>query len=168
LLWLLDGGEAARANLRREAATRGVDPHRLRFAPARPYEAHLGCLPHADLYLNPFLYSSRSIAFNALRSGVPVLACPGRTMASRLALPFLRELGLDELVVGSAEEYEERASSLATSREALERLKGRVKDAGAGAAIFDPAGKVRGLERALAAIVERQRAGLAPDTLVLE
>jgi protein O-GlcNAc transferase len=165
LLWLLDGGEAARANLRREAAARGINPDRLRFAPARPYEAHLACLAHADLYLNPFLYSSRSIAFNALRAGVPVLMCPGETMASRLALPFLRELGLDELVAGSVKEYEERATRLAVNRNELEAFKNKVREAGAGAVTFDAPQKVRGLERALAAIVERQRAGLAPATL---
>lgn len=168
VLWLLDGGEVARSNLRREAASRGVDPQRLRFAPSRPYEAHLACLAHADLYLNAFLYSSRSIAFNALRAGVPVLMCPGRTMASRLALPFLRELGLDELVVASAQEYEERATRLATSRAELEGLKRKVRHAGARAVTFDAAEKVRGVERALAAIVERQRAGLAPQTMALD
>lgn len=168
LLWLLDGGEAARSNLRREAASRDIDPARLRFAPSAPYEAHLACLAHADLYLNAFLYSSRSIAFNALRAGVPVLMCPGPTMASRLALPFLRELGLDELAVASAREYEERAVRLAGRRDELEELKRRVREAGSRAATFDPVEKVRGIERALAAIVERQRSGLAPQTVVLD
>jgi protein O-GlcNAc transferase len=167
ILWLLDGGEVARANLRREAALRDVDPERLRFAPARPYEAHLACLAHADLYLNPFLYSSRSIAFNALRAGVPVLMCPGRTMASRLALPFLHDLGLDELLADSPHEYEERAIELACDRDALGRMKNKLREASGHAATFDAAEKVRGLERALAAIVERQRSGGAPETLVL-
>jgi protein O-GlcNAc transferase len=167
ILWLLDGGEVARANLRREAALRDVDPERLRFAPARPYEAHLACLAHADLYLNPFLYSSRSIAFNALRAGVPVLMCPGRTMASRLALPFLRDLGLDELLADSPREYEERAIELACDRDALGRMKNKLREASGHAATFDAAEKVRGLERALAAIVERQRSGGAPETLLL-
>lgn len=168
LLWLLDGGEAARNNLRREAVSRGVDPDRLRFAPSRPYEAHLGCLALADLYLNPYLYSSRSIAFAALRAGVPVLMCPGRTMVSRLALPFLHELGLEELVAESPQEYEERAARLATNRPELEALKRKVREAGARAATFDAAEKVRGVERALAAIVERHRKCLAPQTMVLD
>ncbi len=167
LLWLLDGGEAARRNLRREAAARGIDPKRLRFAPARPYEAHLACLAQADLYLNPFLYSSRSIAFNALRAGVPVLMTPGQTMASRLALPFLHELGLGDLVVSSRGEYERRAIELASDRTALDAVKRKVRQAGANAATFDPGQKVRALEQALAAIVERQRGGLDPQTLIL-
>jgi len=89
-------------------------------------------------------------------------------MVSRLALPFLHELGLEELVAASQQEYEERATRLATNRPELEAVKRKVREAGARAGTFDAAAKVHGVERALAAIVERHRAGRAPQTMVLD
>jgi predicted O-linked N-acetylglucosamine transferase (SPINDLY family) len=168
VLLLLDAGKLFNANLRARARERSIDAARLLFAPASPYQAHLGCLPHADLFLDTFFYSARSMAFNALRAGVPVLTCPGATMASRLAVPFLRSMGLDDLIVDSVDAYERKALELATDREALARIKQRVTAARQTAPAFDTVGRVRAVERAFVAMVERHRAGLPPDTLVVD
>jgi len=167
VLWLLDGGKLFNANLRARAREGGIDDARLLFAPASPYMAHLGCLVHADLFLDTFFYSARSMAFNALRAGVPVLTCPGNTMASRLALPFLVSMGLVELVAESPEAYERKALHYLTDRDALTGLKKRVAEARGGPA-FDTRSRVRAVERAFIALVERHRAGLPPATLTIE
>lgn len=52
VLWLLDGGETARVNLRREAKLAGVEEERLVFAPLVSKREHLRRLRLADLFVD--------------------------------------------------------------------------------------------------------------------
>ena len=52
VLWLLDGGETARVNLRRQARLAGVDEDRVVFAPLVGKEEHLQRLRLADLFVD--------------------------------------------------------------------------------------------------------------------
>lgn len=52
VLWLLDGGERARANIRRQAGLAGVDEDRVVFAPLVGKEEHLQRLRLADLFVD--------------------------------------------------------------------------------------------------------------------
>lgn len=168
VLWLLDEGPVPCANLRREAEARGVAPERLVFAPKLELQLHLGRLEHADLFLDTFCCNAHTTALDALWAGVPVLTRRGTTMASRLASTFVRSAGLDELVVDSAEDYERKAMQLAPDSGSLGRLKQMLGEATYHAPLFDSAARVRALERAFAAMVGRHRAGLPPDTLIIE
>ena len=67
---------AARANLRREAVARGINPDRIVFAGNLPFEAHLDRLRLADLFLDTFPYNAHTTASDALRMGLPLLTCP--------------------------------------------------------------------------------------------
>src|SRR5258705_4154860 len=53
VLWLFEGNAAAPANLRREAANRGVAPERLVFAPKVPPADHLARHRLPDLFPHP-------------------------------------------------------------------------------------------------------------------
>lgn len=168
VLWLLDAGPVARANLRREASARGVNPERLVFAPRVPLAEHLGRLAHADLFLDTFHCNAHTTALDALWAGVPVLTLEGSTMASRLGSAFVRAAGLPELAVTSAEAYEAAALRFAREPEALGAIKARLRTKPATLPAFDTMARVRSVERAFVAMVERHRAGLAPDTLFVE
>jgi len=168
VLWLLDEGSIMQANLRREAQARGVAPGRLIFAPREPLEAHLGRLAHADLFLDTFCCNAHTTALDALWASVPLLTRRGRTMASRIASTFVRSVGLQELVVDATEDYERQALRLAKDPAALRRLKAVLSQEKARAPLFDTPARVRALERAFAAMIERHRAGLPPDTLIIE
>jgi predicted O-linked N-acetylglucosamine transferase (SPINDLY family) len=168
VLWLLDGGALANANLRREAQARGVAPERLVFAPRVPLEEHLGRLADADLFLDTFCCNAHTTALDALWAGVPVLTRRGATMASRIASTFVRAAGLDELVVDTTEKYEQKALQLAGDPRLLKQLKQALARAKEDRPLFDTAARVRGLERAFTAMVERHRAGLPPDTLIID
>ena len=85
VLWLAPSLATACANLRREAAARGVDPARLIFAPLVSLPEHLARYVHADLFLDTTPYNAGTTANDALFMGVPVLTCAGDTMASRVA-----------------------------------------------------------------------------------
>ena len=98
VLWLAPSQATACANLRREAAARGVDPARLIFAPRVSLPEHLARYVHADLFLDTTPYNAGTTANDALFMGVPVLTCAGDTMASRVAGSQLTAIGLPELI----------------------------------------------------------------------
>src|ERR1700751_4862264 len=95
VLWLTPANATAAANLRREAAARGVHPARLIFAPSLSLPEHLARHVHADLFLDTAPYNAGTAANDALFMGVPVLTCAGETMSSRVAGSQLRAIGLD-------------------------------------------------------------------------
>ena len=128
VLWLSPGRAIANANLRREAATRGVDPARLVFAPRVPSPEHLARQMHADLFLDTLPYNAGTTANDALLMGLPVLTCAGATMASRVAGSQLHAIGLPELVTENLAEYEALALALATTPDLLGSYRERLRD----------------------------------------
>jgi protein O-GlcNAc transferase len=168
VLWLLDGGELMRRNLASEAQRAGIAADRLVFAPRVPVEAHLGRLQHADLFVDTLHCNAHTTAVDALHAGVPVITRVGETMASRLAGTFVRCAGLAELAVDSLEDYELRALELARDAARRARLREKLRQARSSAPLFATAERVRAIERAFTAMVERSRAGLPPDTLTID
>ena len=73
VLWLLKDNEIAAANLRKEAAIRGVASDRLIFATRVPSPDHLARHRLADLFLDTLPYNAHTTASDALWAGVPVL-----------------------------------------------------------------------------------------------
>jgi predicted O-linked N-acetylglucosamine transferase (SPINDLY family) len=113
-LWLYRDNAHAEANLRKEAAARGIDPSRLVFAPPLPHGDHLARHRIADLFLDTLPYNAHTTASDALWAGLPVLTCQGEAFAGRVAASLLTAVGLSDLVTQSLDEYESLALSLAT------------------------------------------------------
>jgi predicted O-linked N-acetylglucosamine transferase (SPINDLY family) len=67
---LSPGEEIAMANLRREAAARGIAAQRLLFAEHVPLPEHLARHAHADLFLDTTPHSAGTTANDALLMGV--------------------------------------------------------------------------------------------------
>lgn len=163
VLWLLEDNALAAANLRREAAARGVDPQRLVFAPRAPLPEHLARHRLADLFLDTAPYNAHTTASDALWGGVPLLTCMGRSFAGRVGASLLRAVGLPELVTERWADYESLAVALATERRGeLDALRARLAANRLTAPLFDAERFARHLEAAYVAMVERQRAGLPP------
>src|SRR6266571_2901110 len=113
VLWLFRSCIAAEANLRREAAGRGIDPARLVFADRVKLEEHLARHRLADLFLDTLPVNAHTTASDALWAGLPVLTCMGAAFAGRVAGSLLHAVGLTELVTDSLEDYEALALKLA-------------------------------------------------------
>jgi len=151
ILWLRSAGPVIEANLRREAAARGVDAGRLVFDPrSLPRAEHLARHRAAQLYLDTHFYNAHSTAADALRAGLPVLTFPGQSFPSRVGLSLLSTLGLaDELVATSLEDYVQRAVRLAAEPDRLAALHARLAQAIAQpGGLFDTAAFARKLETA--------------------
>ena len=162
VLWLIEANAGAVANLRREAAERGVAGERIVFAPRTNRADHLSRHRLADLFVDTLHYGAHTTASDALRAGLPVLTRLGPTFASRVAASLDRSVGLDELVTASVDDYEATALGLATDPARLRALRDRLAAALPTAALFDAAGFARDLEQIYVAMHERQRAGLPP------
>ncbi|MFG1346731.1 tetratricopeptide repeat protein [Xanthobacter autotrophicus DSM 431] len=167
VLWLI-AGDAARANLVREAEARGIGAERLVFAPPLPLEEHLARLALADLFLDTFPYTAHTTASDALRMGVPLVTRTGRTFASRVAASLLHQVGLDDLVTADLRAFEAKAVALARDPAALGAAKARLDAARATSPLYDTARFARHMEAACETMVARFRAGLPPDAFAVE
>ncbi len=166
-LWLLSRHPGVAANLRREAAARGVDPARLVFAPPLPPARHLARHRHADLFLDTFVINAHTTASDALWAGLPVLSRMGEQFSARVGASLLQAIGLPELIAETDAAYEALAIDLAGDPAALSALRARLARNRDTQPLFDTAGHCRTLERAYEAAIARHRAGLAPDHISL-
>lgn len=168
VLWLLEDNPWAVANLRREAVGRGVAPERLIFCARADNETHLARHALADLFLDTFPCNAHTTASDALWTGLPVVTCAGRTLASRVAGSLLGAAGLPQLVASSLEEYEALALALARDPVRLASLRSRLSRDRQALPLFDTPAFCRHLEAAYRHMWLRCQQGRAPETFTVE
>jgi predicted O-linked N-acetylglucosamine transferase (SPINDLY family) len=160
VLWIRDGTPTMNTRFRKEAENRGIDAARIVFAPRMAsFAQHLGRMRQADLFLDTFPYNAHVTASDALWAGLPVVTLRGQTFASRVAAGFLANLGLDELITSTRDEYEALARALAESPDRLQRIRENLWQARKSARLFDMGTLVRDLERAYVEMVSRLEGG---------
>jgi predicted O-linked N-acetylglucosamine transferase (SPINDLY family)/glycosyltransferase involved in cell wall biosynthesis len=163
VLWCLENNPWAVANLRKEAARRGISPECLVFAKRLPLAEHLARQKLADLFLDTSPYNAHTTASDALWGGLPVLTCMGETFASRVGASLLRAINLPELVTESQAEFEQLAVELAHDTQRCQALRQRLQQNRMTAPLFDTQAFTRYLEAAYIAMIERYQAGLPPE-----
>ena len=159
ILWLLGGSTAVEANLRREAAGRGIAPDRLIFATRLGYADYLRRYQLADLFLDTSPFNAGATASDALWAGLPLITCAGEAFAGRMAGSLLHAIDLPQLVTASLEDYERMALELAQDRAAIEALKVKLAQGRATCALFDSARFARHVESAYQTMWQRHAAG---------
>lgn len=165
VLWLLDCGSTAQANLQKAAQNLGVDPSRLCFAQRIAHAQHRARLQLADLALDTYQCNGHTTTADALSAGIPVLTCIGKLPAQRVAASMLFLAGLDETIVTNLDDYEKLALDLLNNPEKIGRLKQKLKDARTTAPFFQPMEWVREFEAGLQQIWERHCTGLPPVSM---
>jgi predicted O-linked N-acetylglucosamine transferase (SPINDLY family) len=167
VLWLLQDA-AARANLSRAAAARGIDPARLVFAGMREPEEHLARHRLADLFLDTLPYNAHTTASDALWAGLPVLTCEGAGFAGRVAASLLRASGHPELVTGDLHEYESLGLRLATEPALLRAFRQRLEQNRSSCPLFDTDRSRRHIESAYSTMWEIHQRGESPRSFGVE
>jgi predicted O-linked N-acetylglucosamine transferase (SPINDLY family) len=162
VLWLVKDRPSVEDNLRREAAARGVDPHRLVFAPRLPYPEHLARYRIADLFLDTRPFNAGTTASDALWAELPLLTCSGEAYAARMAGSLLHAIGLPELVTHTLEDYEALALKLATDVELLAGIRAKLAQNRTTHPLFDTERFTRHLESAYLTMWERRQRGEPP------
>jgi predicted O-linked N-acetylglucosamine transferase (SPINDLY family) len=169
VLWLPIGNIAAVNNLKKEAKKQGIAESRIIFAPHLPFMIeHLNRLHLADLFLDTLPYNAHTTCSDALRMGVPVLTCMGRSFVGRVAGSLLNALNLPELITHTPEEYESLAIELATNPDKLKTIKDKLAKNISTAPLYDTKLFTKNLESAYTQMYERYHQGLKPDHIYVE
>lgn len=93
-----------------------------------PLERFLGLLPQCDALLAPIQFGAGRSTLDALGVGAPVVTFKGAYLKSRITYAAYREVGLDELIAESEEDYVEVALRLGTDRDWRARMRAAVKE----------------------------------------
>ena len=165
VLWLAAANEWARANLRKAAEAKNIDPGRIIFAQRLSMAEHLARHRLADLFLDTFHYNAHSTASDALWAGLPVVTLAGRGFSARVVASLLNAVGLPELIAHSADEYERLALALAREPNKLAALKTRLAGLKKHAPLFDSRRFTRHLEDGYAEAYRRYFDGAPPANI---
>tara|TARA_Y100001970_G_scaffold197024_1_gene239632 strand:+ start:1632 stop:3716 length:2085 start_codon:yes stop_codon:yes gene_type:complete len=169
VLWLSQTNKTSKKNLLKEAATRDIKSNRIIFSSRlQIVEEYLDRFRLADLFLDTFPYTAHSICSDSLKSGLPVLTLKGETFASRVSSSFLKVLELEELVVNSIKEYEDRAVELANDLSKLKNVKNKLDINKNKSPLFDTKLFTKHIEQAYIEIYKKYNENLKPDTIYLK
>ena len=167
VLWLLDCGETAAANLRREASAHGIGAERLVFAQKLPMEEHLARYRLADLLLDTWPFSASASAAEALWCGLPVLTCAGEMFAGRVAGSLLNAARLPELVTSSPADYEALGLRLASEGLMLDEIRDKLAHNRTVAPLFAIERYARNIEAAYAHMIWLHAHGRPPEAFAV-
>ncbi|MEL7833623.1 FkbM family methyltransferase [Fodinibius sp. Rm-B-1B1-1] len=108
-------------------ADQGIEEDRLIFEGQTSHTNHLNEYNKVDIALDPWPYSGGLTTCEALYMGVPVITMPGPTFAGRHSATHLINVGLDDWVADSWDEYIEKTVALAQDRESLAKERGQLR-----------------------------------------
>jgi predicted O-linked N-acetylglucosamine transferase (SPINDLY family) len=111
-----------------------------------PGEIYLSVYASIDIGLDPFPWNGHVTTCEALWMGVPVVALRGRAQRGRLAASVLHQVGLDELVAGSKDDYVRIAGCLADDLASLSNLRQRLRQQVNESVLCDGPGLAREVE----------------------
>ena len=167
VLWLLNDATLATANLRREAAARGIDPNRLIFVDPVSQDSHIGRIGVADLVLDTLPYNAHTTASDALWAGTPIVTCMGSAFAGRVAASLLHSVGLAELVTTNLEEYEALAVQLARDPPRLQGIRTKLNENRLRSPLFDTERFRQGIESAYTTMWTIRQSGESPRSFAV-
>ena len=126
LLIKAKGGDDSRIreNIKAEFAGQGGAAERLTLVgtlDSRP--AHLDYYNRIDIALDTFPYNGTTTTCEALWMGVPVITHVGQAHAQRVSYSILKNVGIEETIAMSVDQYIEIAVRLAADTRALQRLR---------------------------------------------
>jgi predicted O-linked N-acetylglucosamine transferase (SPINDLY family) len=168
VLWLLGDNVSVQTNLRKEAASRTIDPVRLIFADRLPPEEHLARHFLADLFLDTLPYNAHTTASEALWTGLPLVTCCGETFAGRVAASLLSAVGLFDLVTHNLNEYEALALKLATDASLLQSVRRKLEQNRLSYPLFNTRRFARHIEAAYVTMWDRHRRGERPVSFTVD
>jgi len=164
VLWLSEANITIINNLKKQAERSGIDTNRLIFAPRLKFkEDHFNRIKLADLFIDTLPYNAHTTCSDALRMGVPVLTCIGKSFASRVAASLLNAVNLPELVATSREQYESIAIKLASDPEKLKLIKEKLASNLSTTPLYDSPLFTKNLESAYKTMYDSYQKGLKPD-----
>jgi len=148
---LADAATAER--VRQLFVSQGVDAERLEFRASDPSHAdHLRSYAHMDIALDPFPYHGTTSTCETLWMGVPLVTLAGRTHVGRVGVSLLSNLGLQDWIGQTQEDYVRIAAELARDTENLIQQRKTLRERFRASALCDGVRLTRELESAYRAM----------------
>jgi len=111
-------------NVLAEFERHGIKRERIEFLPfTDSHKAHMLQYNEIDVALDSFPYNGTTTTCDALIMGVPVVTLAGAPHAQRVSCSILKNIGFEETITHSADEYVEKAVMLASRPEYLTLLR---------------------------------------------
>jgi predicted O-linked N-acetylglucosamine transferase (SPINDLY family) len=142
------GDGAIRRRMAESFARLGVAPDRIDMRGWVDAGSHLGVYGGADIGLDTFPYNGTTTTCEALWMGVPVVTLAGDRHAGRVGASLMARAGLGDLVAATPAAYIETALGLAGDREALGRIRRRLRAMMADGGLTDAGAFTASLETA--------------------
>jgi len=168
VLWLMQSNTWSATNLRKEAATRGIDESRLVFAKSMRLDEHLARHRLADLFLDTLPCNAHTTTSDALWAGLPVLTQIGQSFAARVSASLLSAIGLPELITQDAKQYESLAIELAQNPSKLSSIRQKLEANKTTSPLFNANVFAKHIENAYSQIIERYKTGQKPEHIDVE
>ena len=146
VLWLVSDHNIVRTNLWKVAEMYGISKDRVIFAERVVPDQYLARYQVADLFLDTPTFNAGTTGSDALWAGLPILTCPGKTFASRMAGSLLMAVDLPELIADSVTDYEKKAVAYANNRPRIAEIKKKLEDERLTNSLFNSPQFVRDLE----------------------
>ena len=143
-------------------AAHDIAPARLAFRPRLPLADFLALHGEIDLALDTFPYNGGATSCHSLWMGVPFVTLSGDRYMARMGGSLLSEVGLDEFIARTPEEYVAVATNAARAPARLAALRGTMRARLAASPLLDGPGFVRTLEAAYRTIWRAWCADPAP------
>jgi len=117
-----------RRMIRSRLKSAGIDAKRVELRGYSARNLMLAEYADMDIALDPFPFGGGMTSLDTLWMGVPVITRAGDTPASRQTGSFLTLIGMDELIAGTFEEYEQKAVELAGDPSRLAELRSNLRE----------------------------------------
>ena len=156
--------EAARANVVAAFRAHGVGRDRLELrGPVVDRHAHLvQYRDDVDIALDPAPYNGSTTTCEALWMGVPVVTLVGPAHRQRVSYSILKNIGIEDTIAHTGEQYVAIAAGLARDLGALARLRTRVAAAVRASILCDPPRFTRQFEDVLRSALDNRQAEAVP------
>jgi len=118
--------------------------HRVHFLPFMPEAEFFDLLTSADAVIDPAHFGGGNSTYEALGLGVPVVTMPGPLMRGRVTLGCYRQMGFEDLVAATTQDYVGLAVRLANDTAFREAMSRRIQERSG--VLFDDDLAVRELE----------------------
>jgi len=147
--------QGVQARYRALFASHGIAADRLDLLPGAPFPDHLALYERVDLALDSFPYNGCYTSSEALWMGIPIITLAGHMSYSRYGVTLLANLGLEELIATTTEEYVAKAVALANDRVRLAALRQELRTRMASSPLCDASALAHAIEEAYRAMWRR-------------
>ena len=126
----------------------GIERARMEFVGWASRREHYALYGEVDIGLDTFPYNGTTTTCEALWMGVPVITLAGKLHAGRVGVSLLSQVGLEEWIAASEEQYLEIACRWADELEGLGALRAGLRGQMASSSLCDGKAFARKMEQA--------------------